>query len=123
MSKIRKSFSEVIKTGWNKYIIITSIALLVYVSIIVFVLHRVEFWHLSNLKDTIYWVLGVAFIMLVNHDKANEDGFFKRILLSYITLVFVLEFLIQLYVFSIWVERSEERRVGKECRSRGSPYP
>ncbi len=78
--------------------------MLLYSSVLVFVFHKFNLWHASNIKDTIYWFFGVAFVMLVNVSKADEENYFKRLLLSSLKLAVFLEFLIKLYDFDLWLE-------------------
>ncbi|MCK4445749.1 MAG: hypothetical protein KAW56_01565 [Candidatus Marinimicrobia bacterium] len=57
------------------------------------------------LKDTIFWIFGVAFIMLMNVNKANEnEHYFKTLILDNVKLVIILEFIMNLYVFNFIVE-------------------
>lgn len=102
---LRVSLFNFLKILTSKKIIILIFSMLLYVFLIIFMLHKIGFWNVSMIKDTIFWTFGVAFIMLINSDKANKDEhFFRKILLDNIKLIIVLEFIINLYVFNLVVE-------------------
>lgn len=103
--EIRKSLVGVLK-AFLKWKILTSVfSMILYVSLLIALSYKIRFWDTSMLKDTLYWFFGVAFIMLMNSNKTNEeDHYFKKVLLDNLKLVVVLEFIINLYVFNLVVE-------------------
>ncbi|MGH7202877.1 MAG: hypothetical protein ACREHC_00350 [Candidatus Levyibacteriota bacterium] len=102
---IRKSFMLVVKAILSKKIAIALAAMLIYISSIVFAAYKVHFWDSSLLKDTVFWIIGTAFVMFINFDKANKDGnYFKKVLVDSLKFVILLEFIINLYVFPFFVE-------------------
>ena len=68
----------------------------------------------------------------VDSDYTDEQLLFvKQMGVKYVYVIFrdehtdydsVMRFMERLHKFDLTVTRSEERRVGKECRSRWSPY-
>jgi len=101
---IRNSIFGVLKALFQKKIFIVIVAMLLYVGLVVLFFYRIQLWDSSLIKDTIFWV-GVAFILLMNANKATQDEhYFKKILLDNLKLILVIEFIVNLYVFSLWVE-------------------
>ena len=102
---LRPPFFAVLKVLFARKIVTALLAMLAYISLIVFAAYTVHFWDISLLKDTIFWVLGTAFIMFMNTDKVTTEGkYFKKVLLDSVKLVVFLEFIINLYVFNLVVE-------------------
>jgi hypothetical protein len=102
---IRSSLVVVAKTAASRPILAVLAAMVGYISLIVFACHRSGFWNLSMVKDTVYWLLGSALVMVFNHDQANKDtNYFKNALLANLRMVLVLEFLVNFYVFNIFIE-------------------
>ena len=102
---IRNSFFVFVKNLFQRKILAVIIALLLYTGLIVFIFSKVEIWEVSMIKDTIFWLVGTAFVLLMNADKATQDkGFFKKILIDILKLILVIAFIINLYTFSLWVE-------------------
>jgi len=103
--KLRISFINVLKVFFQKKILLAIFFMILYSSFIVFLYYRAGFWNKSLVKDTIYWFFGIAFIMLMNINKASEkEHFFKSIILDNVKLILILEFIINLYVFNIFIE-------------------
>ena len=57
------------------------------------------------LKDSIYWFIGSALIVLLNLMKAHkEKGFFKKLLLDNLKLLIIIQFIMNVHVFSLTIE-------------------
>lgn len=79
--------------------------MLLYVSLMVFLFWTAGFWDTSAIKDTIIWTFGVASVLLVNSSKAIADqNFFKKTIRGAIGFAVVLEFIVNLYTFPLFVE-------------------
>jgi hypothetical protein len=103
--KIRESILSLLKTLISKHILLSIIALILYVVIIAYVLQSLKLWDISMLKDTIYWTFGVGFILLMNSNKAiEEEHYFKKLLRDNFKLVLIIEFILGLYVFGLVTE-------------------
>lgn len=102
--KIKKSFFLVVKSFFACKLSISYLAMFSYIAIMLLVLHAVGIWRMSHVTNTILWIVCVAFVMLFETSKANDESFFKNIIKDNLKILVVLEFLINLYVFSLWVE-------------------
>ena len=103
--KIRDSILSLLKTLISKHILLSIIALILYVAIIAYGLQSLKLWDISMLKDTIYWTFGVGFILLMNSNKAiEEEHYFKKLLRDNFKLVLIIEFILGLYVFGLVTE-------------------
>ncbi len=103
--KIRQSFSGVLKSLFQIKILSVIIAAIVYTGFTVLVLVKIGIWDFSLLKDTIYWFLAVAFVLLMNTNKANQEkGFFIKILKDNLKIILALEFILTLYTFNLVAE-------------------
>jgi len=102
---VRSSFLGVLKALFQKKILTVLVAMLLYVGLVVFIFYKIQFWDVFLVKDTVFWILGVAFILLMNANKATQDKhYFRKILLDNLKLILVLEFIINLYTFNLWIE-------------------
>ncbi len=102
---VRKASVAVIKAFFRLTIITTILIALLYSTGIVYLLEISDFWNGSMLKDTIFWFVGSAFIILMDVTKADgENDFFKNILLDNLKLVLVLEFVVNFHDFSLTFE-------------------
>ena len=63
----------VIKAFFNKKIFSVVLGMLVYTSLIVMLLLKIGLWDSFLIKDTIFWILGTAFVLLMNTNKATEN--------------------------------------------------
>ena len=103
--KVSSLVYAVLKTFFQWKILLSVFSLILYVSLMVFVFYKIGLWKKTLLKDTIFWFFGVAFIMLINVNKANKDEhYFKKLILDNVKLVIILEFITNLYVFNFIVE-------------------
>ena len=76
-----------------------------YVALIVWLFYKVQFWNASLIKDTVLWLFTSAFILLMDIDKVNKNEYhFRKLLFDNLKLILVLEFIINLYTFSLWIE-------------------
>lgn len=102
---VRESLFNVVKMLTDKFILLSILALLFYISLIIYVLYLIKFWEFIMIKDTIYWTFGVGFILMMNSDKAlKENHYFRKIILDNCKLILIIEFLINLYVFGLLTE-------------------
>jgi hypothetical protein len=102
---IRKSLLVVLKSLFQIKIFSVIIAAILYTGILVFILAQVGIWEWSLLKDTIYWFLCSALVLLMNTDKANQEkGFFIKILKDNLKIILILEFILAFYTFNLLVE-------------------
>jgi len=103
--KIRESIFNIIKVLTSRSIFLSIMALLLYVSLIIYGLYFFKFWDFSMLKDSVYWTFGVGFIMMMNSNEAiKEEHYFKKILQDNFKLLLILEFIVGLYVFDLITE-------------------
>lgn len=102
---IRKSTGKLLKSFMSKYILIPILLMAVYVAISVFLLYKIHFWDKGLIKDTIIWFVGAGLVMLFNANSALKNPLhIKEVIKENIKLIIILEFIINLYVFSLPVE-------------------
>lgn len=102
---IRKSFLGVLKSLFQIKILSVIIAAIIYTVFTVLLLAKMGIWEWTLLKDTIYWFIAVAFILLINTNKVNQEkGFFITILKDNLKIILVLEFILTLYTFNLITE-------------------
>lgn len=102
--KIRDSFSSVVKAFFAWKLTLSYLAMFLYIALILILLYSLGIWKFSYITNTILWIVGVAFVMLFEHSKANNESFFKNVIKDNLKILVALEFIINLYVFSLWVE-------------------
>ncbi len=101
----KQPFTTLLKAVLVKQISILMVVMFLYISSLISIFSRIGIWNVADLKDTLYWSLGVALVMLINLNQiAQTEGYIKKIILDTIKLIAILEFVVNFYVFDLWVE-------------------
>jgi hypothetical protein len=68
--------------------------------------HRAGLWHTSATKETVYWFVGSALVLVGNatHASPNDATFARRLLRKAVRFTLIVEFLVTLYVLPFGVE-------------------
>lgn len=103
--EVRESALNVFKSLFLTKISFVFLGTIVYVILIILLLHKVKLWDFLLVKDTILWILGTGFVLLLNVNKALQDNnYFRKIVFDALKLTVVLEFITNLYTFNLWIE-------------------
>jgi hypothetical protein len=103
--ELRSSFRQFLGILFSRFVIILIGSMLAYVFLMVLTFRQIGFWDASAIKDTVVWIFGVAFVMLLNANKAGDDErYFRRIISDSIKLAVILEFIANMYTFSLSIE-------------------
>lgn len=102
--KIREALIQVIKAFFAWKLVISYVLMFTYITLIIIPINAVGLWKLAHLPVTTLWVLCVAFVMLFEFLKANDQNFFKNSIKNNLKALVILEFIINLYVFNLWFE-------------------
>lgn len=103
--EIRESMLSLIKTMFLTKLFFVFLSMFLYVASVLFLLYKIKIWDYLLLKDTIFWIIGTGFVLLLNVNKVTDNArYFKDIFLDALKLTVVLEFIVNLYSFSFWVE-------------------
>lgn len=102
---MRELLSGVLRAAFHKKIAIGFALMFSYVALIIFLFHKIHLWDISLLKDTIFWILGTAFVLFINlNDASKDENHFKKIIIENLKLILLLEFIINFYTFSLPLE-------------------
>lgn len=102
---IRNSLFGVLKSLFQRKILSVIIVAIIYTGLTVLLLAKIEIWEWILLKDTIYWFIAVAFVLMMNTNKATQEkGFFIKILKDNLKIILLLEFILTLYTFNLIAE-------------------
>jgi hypothetical protein len=102
---IRQSLFDVLKAFFHIKILIPLISMIAFVSGTITVLYLIKFWDISLLKDSIIWFCfsGIAIAFNSATSKSSEN-LFKRNILDNIRIIVFIEFLVNVYTFSLVAE-------------------
>lgn len=104
LSKLRKSLVPIFKILTGKMFLIIFSLIGVYLYGIILFLKNLEVWQTSNLKEVLFWLFSVGLILVFKINDAKSNAYFKGIFLSAIKWTIVLEFVVNLYSFSLFTE-------------------
>lgn len=104
LSKLRKSLVPIIKILTSKMFLIIFSLIGAYLFGIIFLFKQLDVWQNSNLKDILFWLFTVGLILVFKINDAKSNAYFKGIFLSAIKWTIVLEFIVNLYSFSLFTE-------------------
>src|SRR4030042_3669955 len=68
------SLSSILRITLSRPVLVVLVAMVIYVSSLVFFAHGLGLWDFSLMKDTLIWLLGPALIMVFNSAEANRDA-------------------------------------------------
>jgi hypothetical protein len=102
--KIRNASVSLIKAFFAKKLFYGYLAMLLYITIIIAPFYFLDIWGLHRIKNIVLWITCVAFVMLMQFSKATDKYFFKKSVKDNFRILVLLEFIINLYVFSLWIE-------------------
>lgn len=103
-SQIRGSLSRLVRAFFAWKLTLLYLVMAVYITIMVITLRVIGIWNADHLPITVLWCVFVAFVMLFDFTRANDSNFFKNTYRDNIKALILLEFIVNLYVFSLWVE-------------------
>lgn len=101
---IRKSFADVVKAFFASKLVFSYLLMFFYIGMSLFVFKSIGLWKWSQSTNTLLWVIFVAFGMLFNQEKAIEDKFFINSIKCHFKVIVILEFIVNIYVFNIYIE-------------------
>ncbi|MFN4000200.1 hypothetical protein [Algoriphagus sp.] len=104
LSKLRKSLVPIIQILSKRMFLIVFSLIGAYLFVIIFLFKNLEVWQNSNLKDVLFWLFTVGLILVFKINDAKSNAYFKGISLSAIKWTIVLEFVVNLYSFSLFTE-------------------
>lgn len=104
LSKIRKSLVPIFKILISKMFLIIFSLIGAYLYGIILILQYIELWQTSNLKDVLFWLFSVGLILVFNINDAKSNAYFKGIFISAFKWTIILEFIVNLYSFSLFAE-------------------
>lgn len=100
----RKSLSSLFKAFFVWQIIIPILLMFLYITLMVLIFWIAGLWKITNLKDTVIWGLGTAFVMLMNVKNTGDDHYFQKVILDNVKLILIVEFVVNFRTFNIWIE-------------------
>lgn len=102
---IRQSLRDIWKIIACRQILTLVLLVLTYVASAVLLLHEIGLWSTSQLKNTIFWTLSVAFVSMFRVPQIAEDeSYFRNAIKDCFKIIAVLEFVIAFYTFSLLAE-------------------
>jgi hypothetical protein len=101
---VRHSLAAVLRAGSRRPILIVYTSCILYVSAITTFWWKVGFWNVSLAKDTVLWLLGTAFALVMSSASENAERDMKGLLVRSLKLGTMLQFMVHLYTFPLIVE-------------------
>lgn len=103
-SKIRNTFFQLIKAFFALKLVNLYILMFTYIGCMILGLKAFGIWKIDHISLTFLWFICVAFVMLFNYQKTNDQDYFKKSFRDNVKALLLLEFFVNLYVFNFWVE-------------------
>lgn len=101
------SFVNVVRAFLASKVLLMFCSAALYCAGIVLLAWWAGLWHTTGLKETVYWFLTGGFVLVgraVTHAAPSDPGFYKKLLRDAVRFTFVVEFLVNLYVFPFLIE-------------------
>lgn len=105
MATVRNSLKGVLAAFFVRQIMSVLCLMVAYMVIVIYWLYKLDLWSFEQLKNTIFWCVSVGFMSLFRLEKVKKyKSFFKNSVLDNLKLLAVLQFILGVYTFSLWVE-------------------
>jgi hypothetical protein len=95
---------DVVKLLLGKYFLAIYLTLGIYLFGIFSLVKAIGLWTSADIKDSIFWLFSVAFVLIFSLNKAKNSKYFREILIDTIKVIAILEFVINFYNFSLVTE-------------------
>lgn len=102
--KYRHPFINVIKAAFAPKLFLLNISFAVYVTALVVLLWKFNFWDISHLKDTIVWFLFSALGIAYGLHKVRNARYFVELIKSTLSVTIAIQFIVNLHSFPLWLE-------------------
>lgn len=98
------SIRNLIKAAFARQLTVFYILMIIYLAIVIEILVWFYFWKLTDLKLTIIWFFTSGLAMAFRYAQERDHNFVGKILGEQVAIIAIIEFVVNLYSFSIWVE-------------------
>lgn len=104
LTNIRKDFIPIIKILTKRIFLIIYFLICLYLFGVISIFDFLHIWKASNIKDVVFWLFTVGFVLVFKINEAKSNDYFKGIMRSSIKWTVILEFILNLYSFSLITE-------------------
>ena len=104
IGRTQKPLAGIVKLLFSKTFLKWFALIFIYISLIIYFLFRIGLWNFRLTGDTLFWIFGVALILVFNLNKAENINYFKKMVYNSIRWTIIIEFIFNFYEFSIAIE-------------------
>lgn len=103
--EVRKSFRAVVAAFLSRFILVPIILMVSYIILLLIGLECIGLWENHQVKNVVLWFFTAAMYSFFKVTKAAEDKHnFSHAVRENLKIIVVLQFVISVYTFSLWVE-------------------
>lgn len=103
-NNVRKSIFNLLKIFFSLKLQIVFLSMGLYVFLCVYCLYAIQYWDYGLFKDTLFWLFGVAFLLIFKVTNKVDAALFKKTVIDSWKFTIIIDFILNLYVFSLPVE-------------------
>lgn len=100
----REQIGEMLRILTSRIMLVNVFFILSYLTLVVYSLYLVRFWDFIFLKETLIWLFTVGLVSVYRVVGKDEEKIFKRIMLDSLKITIMLEFFVNVKIFSFWIE-------------------
>ena len=78
-SLLRRSLASVVRRLFARQLVMIFTAAAAYAAGCVFLLDKAEIWQRAQAKETVFWYVGTALIMLFSYEALAKREYFKKL--------------------------------------------
>ena len=104
MKSIRTSIFGLVKMLFQKSFLKIYVLLGAYLFLLFYALFEIHIWGFNYLKDSIFWIFTVGFVLIFKSIEIKDTKYFKNILQESLKWTIIFEFIINFYSFNFIVE-------------------
>ena len=101
---VRKCLRDVLRSAFSPKLAAIWAVYVAWIAGFVVLAHSVGAWKNVLTKDTIVWIVTAGLASIVSFTEASKPGYFGRTVLKAVGIVALLEYLVTLSTFHLWVE-------------------
>ncbi|MCK0754035.1 hypothetical protein [Chromohalobacter japonicus] len=102
---VASSLKSVFDALFQRAIVATLASLLLYMSLVVYGLYKIEVWNIGQTKNTVLWFVFVGFAELINTSKIKDPkAHLQASLNAQVTLIVLVQFLVAFHSYSYIAE-------------------